>query len=193
MAKKDRNKDENNNENELEEIKEELEDVNEKEELGTKVQELEKQLEEYKQIAWNSQNQYLILKNDFDSYKSRVEKAQKDQELNTLIDVSKKMIPIIEELRKTLDNMPEDLEWNSWAEWIKVLYKSMIKKLESMNIYQYDSIWLDLDENYHEPISSVPDSENAGKIVDEFEKLYIYKKEDKEKIVQVAKVVVAVD
>lgn len=190
MSKSNDKKEVNEEGNEFEYIQTEIK-LNEKiESLELDIDKMKLEVENYKQIAASSQNQYVLLKNDFDSYKRRVEENEKKQKIEQLINITQKIIPIVEDLRKTLDSMPKDLESNSWAQWVSVLYKSLLKKLNSMWIEQIDSLWDKLNENYHEPIASQVDKKNIGKIINEFEKWYIYRKWDEEIIVQAAKVVV---
>lgn len=184
------NKNSNNND-ELEEMKNELQQEDEKEQLLEQIKLLEKDVEKYKQIASNTQSQYMTLKTDFESYKNRIESKEKEQKTNIFIDSVKWLISLVEELRITVENVPEELKDNSWANGVVVLYKNLLKKLEEMNVYQIDSIWKDLNENYHEPISSEDaDDGNKWKIMKEFEKLYVYKDWDNEYVVKPAKVIV---
>ncbi len=159
--------------------------------LQKKLKETEKELEKYKQIASNTQNQYVTLKRDFDAYIKRTDDAKKRQEWDMLIETAKKFIPFVEELRKTIENIPEDMQDNWRVKWVELLYQNCLKNLEKMNIYQVNSIWKPLDENYHEPIWGKQDSQNSGNIVDEMEKLYIYRDWQSEEVIQPAKVIVA--
>lgn len=167
------------------------EENNQEDEKDQKIDELEKELEKYKQIASNTQNQYLTLKNDFDAFKRKTEEQKDQQKIDNFVDAISNIIPLIEDLRSTVENMPEDLAEDNRAKGVKMIYESMIKKLNSMWVYQIESVWLAPDEQYHEPIGKEQvEEDNKGKIVKEFQKGYYYDTWEEKKVIQVAKVVI---
>jgi molecular chaperone GrpE (heat shock protein) len=95
-------------------------------------------------------------------------------------------------LRKSLDNIPEDKKSDSLAQWVQLVYDNFLKTLEFMNITQIKAIWLVPDSNLHEPVSVQPteDKKLKWKIIQEFERWFVYKKDDKQIVLNPSKVIV---
>jgi molecular chaperone GrpE (heat shock protein) len=77
--------------------------------------ELIRKLEDMKQIATTSQSQYITLKYDFDAYISRMDRDKSQQKINSKMDSIKNIFPFIENLRKTIEHIPEKLKDNDFA------------------------------------------------------------------------------
>ena len=187
---KSENKKTNVDENKIDSIENEIEIINKYEEVLKEKELLERKVKDLEQIASNSQTQYVLIKNDFDSFIRRTEDLKKTLKDEVFIENMKKLIPMVEELRKTIENTPPDLLDNARVWWLEVLYKSFLSKLESMWVSQVLSVGLDLDENLHEPIWSEHSDDLKWKVIKEFERLYVYKKWDVERIIVPAKVIV---
>ena len=166
-----------------------LEEENKK--LKKELEMLEKDLEKFEQIAKAIQQQYINLNQDFENYKKRIEKQQKELEEKLLIDIINQIIPLIENLRLSIENIPEDIKNHKWVEWIVLTYKNLLKILEWLGIYQKSTIWEEPNEIYHEPIGMLDANEkNKWKIIAEHQKCYIYKKWDKHIVIKPAKVII---
>ena len=68
---------------------------------------LQRQYSELQEICKKAQNDYIMLKVDFDQYQNRTQAAQKDQTVSSLIDVVKKFLPFIDGLEKSLATVGE--------------------------------------------------------------------------------------
>ncbi len=159
--------------------------------LEKEKKQLEEDLKKLKEVTAHTQAQYVDLKRDFDLYIQRIEKQQKEIKDNTFVEVIKQLIPIIEQLRLSVENIPEDLKNNSWAKWVVMVYDNIKKFLESKWVVIEDSVWKEIDLEKHEPIGyEEVDEDMKNKVVKEHSKLYLYKKGDNIVIISPAKVVV---
>ena len=160
-------------------------------ELKQKVEELESKNKELSEIAKKAQLDYLNLKTDFDMFHRQTKEANKNMEVDSLISMVKKFLPFIEDLRKSLEHV---WEWHSedpLTKWVQMIYDKFMKTLESLNIKPIQSIWLEPDSFFHEPVNVVPSwEENKWKIVQEYERWFYYEKDGEKKIITVSKVVV---
>ena len=161
-------------------------------EIIEKLNTLEEENKKLKQIAATIQNQYLSLNEEFEKYRKRIKQQEENKKIEILTDTVKKIIPLIENLRISIENIPEDIKNHKWVEGIVLTYKNLLKILESLNIYQKDSIWQTPNELYHEPISilETKDKNMKWKIIAEHQKCYIYKNWDKEIVILPAKVII---
>ena len=166
------------------------EDVKQK--VNKRISELELQLEEQKEITKQAQYSYINLKMDFERLVNQTQEKEKNMEIESLIKIVKKFIPFVENLRKSLDVIPEDKKSDSMVQWLQLMYDNFIKSLEEISVYPIQACWLEPDSLLHEPVSMQPveDKNLKWKIVQEFQRGFVYKKAELEKVIVHAKVVV---
>jgi len=160
--------------------------------LQIEIEKLQKNYQEQTEIAAKAQRDYINLKLDFDRYQNQVSEREKEQDTNSLISSVKKFLPFIEDLRKSLDNIPQDKKPDPLAQWVQLVYDNFLKVLESMHIFQIKALGLVPDSLVHEPVSLMPveDKKMKWKIIQEFERGFIYKKGDKQIVINPSKVIV---
>lgn len=168
-------------------------DSDEVKSLKSRIIQLEKEKAELTEMAKRAQYDYLNLKMDFDRYIRQTDEKSKTINLDALINVVKKFLPFLEDLRKSLENITNEHLQDPLTKWVQIVYDNFIKTLESMNIYPIQSIWETPDGLYHEPISMLPseDPDMKWKIIQEFERWFYYKKDWEVKVITTSKVVIA--
>lgn len=156
------------------------------------LQKLQSKLEETESIAKKAQSDYINLKMDFDSYMARHEAWAKTAEVDSLIAVVKKFIPFINGLHQSLSNIPESEQNDDIVQGVQMVYDKFLSTLESMHIFKIESIWQVVDINLHEAVSAqaVEDDSQKNTIIQEYEQWFVYRKNDIQKILIPAKVVV---
>ncbi len=72
------------------------------------------------------------------------------------------------------------------------MYDNFLKTLEELGVFAIDAIGLDPDTNLHAPVGIKPteDKNLKGKIIEEFEKGFIFKKDNIEKVIIPTKVII---
>lgn len=160
--------------------------------LQEKLEKLQKEYDEQTEMLKRAQHDYVNLKFDFDRFQKHTEEKEKDAEVNSLIASVKKFLPFVEDLRKSLDNISKDKKSEPLAQWVQLVYDNFLKILEWMNIKQIEAVWLEPDSLLHEPVSVQPveDKKMKWKIVQEFERGFVYKKDDKQIVLNTSKVIV---
>ncbi len=153
---------------------------------------LEAKAKNLEEVAKKAQYDYVMLKYDFDSYQRRVEQDNKEGKSQTLIDIMKKLLPVIDQLSFSVDHMPEDLKGNKWADGVKIVYDNAVKTLASLGIEKIAAIGEEPDSELHEPLSVEPTDDEAmkGKIIKEYEAGYILKQGETKRVIKAAKVIV---
>lgn len=156
------------------------------------IKELEKKLKDAEEIAKKAQYDYIMLKSEFDSYIRRMESDSKEWKVNQLVELAKKLLPIIDQLGQSVSHIPADLEANTWAWWVKLTYDNAVKTLAWLWISQIPTVWQEPDMEMHEPLSVEPTEDESfkWKIVTEFQPWYIYEKDGVKKVITAAKVIV---
>ncbi len=177
----------------LEDVLEEVaQEKNQQSEQQDQIAILEKQLKDAEEIAKKAQYDYIMLKGEFDSYVRRVEWDNKEAKVQQLVDLTKKLTPIIDQLGQSVSHMPADLQENTWAAGVKLTYDNAIKILQGMGINLIPTIGHEPDMELHEPLSVEPTEDETlkGKIIKEFQPWYVYEKDGVKKVVTAAKVIV---
>ncbi len=162
------------------------------ESLQARVKELERKLADAEQITKKAQSDYIHMKFDFDSYMRRNDEQAKTMKVDTLVEVVKKFTPFIDSLRKSLENIPAEHTEDPLVQGVQMVYNKFISTLDMMGIKAIQSIWQEPNIELHEAVSAMPvtDDTQKGKIIQEFEKGFVYDKGDVRKVVNTAKVVV---
>ena len=160
--------------------------------LEQRIAQLEAEKKEVEEIAKRSQFDYINLKTDFDRYQRQMQEAQKSAHADSLIATVKKFLPFLEDLRKSLDNITEEHKQDPLTKGVHMIYDKFIKTLEHMHIKPIESLGLAPDSFLHEPVSVQPVEEEKmkGKIVQEFERWFVYEHDGEQKVIIPAKVIV---
>ncbi len=162
---------------ELEAIKKELDVVLEK------VEELEKQNEELK-------DSLLRKIAEFENYKRRTEKDQLNLIEYAAESVLLKIIPVYDDLNRSLEHIAETDNVESIKEGLKMVAEKFRKTLEEIGVKKIETKDKQFDYNYHEAlmqqnVEGVP----PHTVISEIEPGYIYK----DKVLKHAKVIVSED
>jgi len=157
-----------------------------------KIIELEKALAEQTDIAKRAQYDLVTQKFDFERHKEMLAEQSKSMDVDILISTVQKFLPFVENLRKSLDTLSEEQKKEPLSTWLQMMYDNFIKTLESLNVKVIDSVGLVPDLLVHEPVSTqvVDDKKMKGKIIQEFERGFVYEKDGNKKVVVTSKVVV---
>ena len=79
-------------------------------------------------------------------------------------DIIKKILPVLDDLERSLAHRPED---NSWANGMELIARKFQNILESEGVKPIDATGQPFDPNYHEAISSEPSEDvESGHIIE---------------------------
>ena len=160
--------------------------------LLKKIQELEAQLKDKEEIAQKAQIAYLHLKNDFDLLSRQTQAKEKTMQQDSLIKVVKKILPFIENLRKSLETLTEEQKQEGLWRGVEMIYENSLKSLSELNVFPIESLGLEVDSQMHEPVSMMPteDKKMKGKIISIFEQGFYYEKDEVKIVINPSKVIV---
>ncbi|MDP2669444.1 MAG: nucleotide exchange factor GrpE [bacterium] len=154
---------------------------------------LRKQLADKEEITKRAQSDYLRLKLDMDTYIQRTEGAKQEMKIEGFIQIAKKLLPAVDQLKLTLDHCPKELHGTPRVQGIEMIYNKLVKELETLGIQPIiTQIGTEPNLHYHAPVSTEPvkDEKQKGKISKEVQQGYIYKDNDHEYVILPATVVV---
>ena len=124
--------------------------------------ELHTSLEEAKQKAQENLEGWQRERADFSNYKKRVERDQETAKNNYKADVLKEFIPILDNLERAYQHLPEDEETASWAQGIELIIRQFNSVFEKDGLTKIDVKAGDkLDPTIHMAVS-YEDSDEFG-------------------------------
>ncbi len=192
MTKKHDNQTVNqNNDPDMNDLEDMLEDVksdkdNEEmiEQLQAEIKKLQAQLAEKDEIVKNAQLAYLRAKNDMEMIQRQSAMKAKSMHQDLLIKIVKKLLPFVEDLRKSLENLSEEDKKSAMWKWVQMVHDRFIKALEWFDIFPIPSLHETPDTLLHEPIWMQPtdDKKLKWKIIQIFEQGFYYQKENWDKV-----------
>jgi len=175
------------NDKDVKELEKMLDDVkaekNSDETIGNlllEIKKLQTQLAEKDEIVKNAQVAYLRAKNDMEMIQRQSNMKAVSMHQDLLIKIVKKLLPFVEDLRKSLETLSDDQKESTMWKWVQMVYDKFIKALSEFSVFQIPSLHEIPDTMLHEPIWTQPveDKKLKWKIIQVFEQWFYYKKED---------------
>ena len=166
-------------------LKKKLKNNNISNKLQSKVDELNLEIEELKKEIENYKDKNVRLLAEFDNFKKRSVNERKKLTKYAGESFIKCLIPIIDDLSRTIDSTDEE---SPLLDGIKLVKSKMEKLLEDYGVKSFESVGNSFDPELHEALmSEESENEKEGIVLREFEKGYKYH----DKILRHSKVVVS--
>ncbi len=89
---------------------------------------------------------------EFQNYRRRTEREQKDTYANATREVIKSLLPIIDDFERAMDSLPPDAQGQSWVSGISMIQRKFHKFLDDYNVRVLDPVGEPFDPNQHEGI-----------------------------------------
>ena len=184
MSKKNDDQDVKDLEEILEDVKSDKDDEEMIEELQVEIRKLQTQLAEKDEIVKNAQLAYLRAKNDIEMIQRQSAMKAESMHQDLLVKIVKKLLPFVEDLRKSLENLSEEDKNSDMWKWVQMVHDRFIKALEEFNVFPIPSLHETPDTLMHEPIWIQPtdDKKLKWKIIQVFEQGFYYQKENGDKV-----------
>lgn len=164
MTEKKKHKHEDENAVEMEEAQAEtVAESNHTEQRSAEVDALKKQLEEANAKATEFRDSWMRSQAEFQNYKKRLERDNELTYVNMKGDIVKKVLPVLDDLERALQNRPAD---NSWANGIELIARKLQNVLDSEGIKRIEAEGQEFNPNFHEAISHEPaDGVKSGFVI----------------------------
>ena len=157
------------------------EEKKEEGELISKVEELQKQVEELN-------DKLLRRAAEFENYKRRTENEFQNALKYAAEPIIMDILHVYDDLGRSLNHVDEEKNKESLAQGIKMVYDKFSKVLEDKGIKRIECKGHEFDFNYHEALLQQPTKEfPPNTVIEEVEAGYIYK----DKVIKHAKVIVS--
>jgi molecular chaperone GrpE len=148
---------------------------------------LQKELEEFKQKAEDYLNSWKRTAADFENYKKRREKEDKELLRFALEVTVVKILPTLESLESALKNAPRDEKHKKWSEGVIKTVQQLEQVLLSMGVEKIKTVGEKFDPSLHEAQDLAESDKEPGTVLEEIQTGYKLNN----KIIRPAKVRVA--
>lgn len=184
MSKKHDDQDVKDLEEMLEDVKSNKNNDEMIEQLQAEIKKLQIQLAEKDEIVKNAQLAYLRAKNDMEMIQRQSTMKAESMHQDLLVKIVKKLLPFVEDLRKSLETLSEEDKNSDMWKWVQMVHDRFIKALEEFSIFPIPSLHETPDTLMHEPIEMQPtdDKKLKWKIIQIFEQGFYYQKENGDKV-----------
>ena len=168
----------------LEDVKSDKDDEELIENLKAENKKLQAQLAEKDEIVKNAQLAYLRAKNDMEMIQRQSTMKAESMHQDLLVKIVKKLLPFVEDLRKSLENLSDEDKDSPMWKWVQMVHDRFIKALEWFKIFPIPSLHESPDTLMHEPIWMQPidDKKLKWKIIQVFEQGFYYQKDNWDKV-----------
>jgi molecular chaperone GrpE len=169
IKKKNKKEEENIEEavEETAEVSEELENnelLEDSRMIETEIKALKKELEEAEAKAAENLDGWQRAQAEFVNYKNRIQRDREANYTSMKGDVIRKMLPVLDDLERSLAHRPEN---DSWADGMELIARKFRSVLEAEGVTRIDAAGQPFDPNFHEAISSEPNEDvESGHVIE---------------------------
>jgi molecular chaperone GrpE len=130
---------------------------------SAEVEALKKQLEETEAKVSEFKDSWLRSQAEFQNYKKRIERDNELVKFAMKGDIVKKILPVLDDLERALQNRPAD---DLWANGIELVVRKFQNIVESEGVKRIEAEGAEFDPNFHEAISNEPSEEvESGHVI----------------------------
>ncbi len=131
--------------------------------VPAEVEALKKQLEEAEAKASDFKDKWMRSEAEFQNYRKRIERDHEVTRHSMKGDIVKKILPVLDDLERALQNRPAD---EAWADGIELIVRKFQSVLESEGVKRIEAEGAEFDPNFHEAISNEPNDEvESGHVI----------------------------
>lgn len=126
---------------------------------------LEEQLEAAHAEAAKNLDGWMRAQAEFSNARKRMEKQRAETYHNATADVVSRLLPVLDDFGRALDEVPADVAENSWLEGMDLVRRKLLGILDSFNVTSIQAVGQPFDPNLHEAIMQEPSEEYESGVV----------------------------
>lgn len=113
---------------------------------------------------------------EFENFRNRSEKEKGAMFEIGAKSVVEKILPVIDNLERGFDGLSEEEKESPFVKGIEAVYKQMMTTFDEIGVKPIEALGQEFDPNFHNAVMhEEDDSGEVNKIVEEFQKGYMYK------------------
>lgn len=137
-------------------------------------QELVEQIETLRREAQSNLEGWQRSRAEFTNYRKRTEREMRESFERASLNTLTKILPIVDDFERALNNVPEDLEDHPWLGGITLVMKKFEKLLEEYDVQTLDPVGEAFDPRLHEAVGMDDSDEyESGTVTATLQKGYI--------------------
>jgi len=110
---------------------------------------------------------------EFANARKRFEKQRAETYANANADLVAKLLPLIDDFERALDNVPAGVAGDPWLAGVNLVYRKMIATLEEMGVEAIPALGAAFDPNLHEALGQEPSGAyESGQVAREMRRGY---------------------
>lgn len=134
------------------------------EQMSAEVEALNRQLEEAQAQASEFKDSWMRSQAEFQNYRKRVERDNDLMKSTMKGDIIKKVLPVLDDMERALQNRPAD---DAWASGIELVARKFQNILEMEGVKKIEAAGAEFDPNFHEAISHEPSEDvESGHVIE---------------------------
>lgn len=134
---------------------------------------LEEQLAAAQAEAAKNLDGWMRAQAEFANARKRLERQRTEAYLNATADLAARLLPVLDDFERALENVPEEIADNGWIEGIMLVQRKLAAILESYNVTPIAAVGQPFDPNLHEALSQEASDEfESGVVTRELQKGY---------------------
>jgi molecular chaperone GrpE len=133
------------------------------EQARAQIEALQSQLADAESKVSEFRDSWMRSQAEFQNYKKRIERDNEMMYASMKGDIVKKVLPVLDDLERAMQNRPED---SAWANGIELIVRKLQNVLDSEGIKRIEAEGVTFDPNFHEAISHEPnDTVESGHVI----------------------------
>lgn len=113
---------------------------------------------------------------EFENFRNRSAKEKSAMFEIGAKSVIEKILPVIDNLERGFDGLSEEEKETPFAKGIEAVYKQLMTAFDEMGVKPIEAVGQEFDPDFHNAVMhDEDDSDETNKIVEEFQKGYMYK------------------
>lgn len=122
------------------------------------------------------EDKYKRLLAEFDNYRKRTDKEKIMMTDFGAMMILNKILPIVDNIERALNNIPEDIKDNSFVDGVDKTYKQILKTFEELKVEPIKALNEKFDSNLHNAVMTDEESDcEPDTITEELQKGWTYK------------------
>lgn len=143
----------------------------EAEQMSDGLHALKRQLEEAEAKASEFKDGWARSQAEFQNYKKRVERDNEMMYASMKGDIIKKVLPVLDDMERAVQNRPAD---DAWASGIELIVRKLQTIIENEGVKRIEAKGEAFDPNFHEAISHEPaEGVESGHVIEVVQNGYI--------------------
>lgn len=126
---------------------------------------LEEQLQAAQAEAAKNLDSLMRAQAELANARKRFEKQRAQMYTNANADLVFKLLPVIDDFDRAMENVPEGLHSDKWFEGIELVHRKLLGILESLNVQKIEAVGQPFDPNFHDALAQEPSDEYESGVI----------------------------